>query len=247
MKTVILCGGRGTRLNEMGLAVPKALVPIGDRPLIWHLLKSFSSQGFSDFVFCLGFLGDKISEYVCTRPVSNMSNGGLNVDLDGSICSITLVDTGTDTNTGGRIKAVEASLAGEDTFIVTYGDGLSDVDLNMLREFHQGHGKTATLTAIHPTSNYGILDVDDAGTVRQFCEKPRMKEWVNGGFFVFNKSIFRYIDENSVLEREPLMTLSQQGELMAYRHNGFWKCMDTFKDSVEMNELWKNSAPWKTW
>ncbi len=230
MKTIILCGGRGTRLGEHGRSVPKALVRIGEEPIIWHLLKLYSHFGLTDFVICLGFLADEIRGYFEQR------SGKMAVQL---------VDTGLDTNTGGRIKKVQKYLDGEDTFCVTYGDGLADVDLEKLLVFHRSHGKIATLTAVHPVSNFGLLDVCPDGQVENFREKPILKEWVNGGFFVFERSVFDYLDNNSVLEGEPLMQLAEQGELMAYRHDGFWKCMDTYKDSIEFNQLWADSAPWR--
>lgn len=245
MKTVILCGGRGTRLDEMGKLVPKALVPIGDKPVIWHLMQIFASQGFCDFTLCLGYLGDKIKDYF--SEISDPSGGWAEVDLDITSCRIELVETGLDTNTGGRLKAVERNLINEREFFVTYGDGLANIDLVELLRFHRDHGKTATLTAVHPVSNFGLLELDEDGKVEHFREKPALREWINGGFFVFRGGIFARLTNDSVLEREPLESLAQQGELMAYRHSGFWKCMDTYKDNLEMNELWETHAPWKVW
>ncbi len=230
MKTVILCGGRGTRLGEHGKSVPKALVRIGEEPIIWHLLDLYSHFGLNDFVICLGFLADEIRGYFEERPTKTQ---------------VQLVDTGLDTNTGGRIKKVQEYLADEDTFCVTYGDGLADVDLEKLLAFHRSHGKIATLTAVHPVSNFGLLDVGPNGKVKNFREKPILKEWVNGGFFVFERAVFDYLDDDSVLEVEPLTRLAAEGELMAYRHDGFWKCMDTYKDSIEFNQLWADGAPWR--
>jgi glucose-1-phosphate cytidylyltransferase len=246
MKTVILCGGRGTRLNELGAAVPKALVPIGGKPVIWHLLNIFAAQGFNEFSLCLGYLGEKISGYFKDLG----TDGGqdpVRVSCDDLNCVVSLCDTGLDTNTGGRVTAIESHLGNESQFFVTYGDGLADIDLRGLLEFHRSHGKIATLTAVHPISNFGILELGPNGTVSDFHEKPRMREWINGGFFVFNRQIFDYLEADSVLEREPLEQLAQEGQLMAYRHGGFWKCMDTYKDNIEMNELWKEHAPWKIW
>jgi len=245
MKTVILCGGRGTRLDEMGKLVPKALVPIGGKPVIWHLMRIFASQGFCNFTLCLGYLGDKIKDYF--SEISNRSDGTVQVSLDGTTCQVALIETGLDTNTGGRLKAVEKSIINESEFFVTYGDGLADIDLDALLRFHRDHEKTATLTAVHPVSNFGLLELDADGTVQHFWEKPVLQDWINGGFFVFQNRIFEHLTSDSVLEREPLESLAEQGELMAYRHSGFWKCMDTYKDNVEMNELWKSHAPWKVW
>jgi glucose-1-phosphate cytidylyltransferase len=247
MKTVILCGGRGTRLNEMGVAVPKALVPIGGKPVIWHLMRIFTHFGFNEFILCLGYLGDNIRKYVSDISPTEKRDDMFSVDSDDLKCLVNLVDTGLDTNTGGRIKALEPLLEADDRFFVTYGDGLADVDLCALIEFHRLNGKVATLTAVHPVSNFGILELDTGSAVRDFKEKPVLENWINGGFFVFDKSIFGYIDNNSVLEREPLATLAKEGQLMAYKHSGFWKCMDTFKDNVELNELWETHPPWRMW
>jgi glucose-1-phosphate cytidylyltransferase len=249
MKTIILCGGRGTRLNEMGVAVPKALVPIGGKPVIWHLLRIFAERGFGDFVLCLGYLREKIEQYFneIAETNSKLERNRLRIASDGLNCTVQLVDTGLDTNTGGRIKILERELAREERFFVTYGDGLANVDLQGLLNFHLGHKKTATLTAVHPVSSFGILDLDSSFAVKEFKEKPVLESWINGGFFVFERKIFEYLTADSVLEREPLAKLAEKGELMAYRHTGFWKCMDTYKDNIELNELWQADAPWKVW
>jgi len=246
MKTVILCGGRGTRLNELGLAVPKALVPIGGKPLIWHLMRLYTSFGFDEFVLCLGYLQDQIRSFFGGDRALT-ADEIVDIDLDGLRCGVRLVDTGMDTNTGGRLKAIERLCGEDDSFFVTYGDGLSNIDLKKLLEFHNDHGKTATLTAIHPVSNFGILEMRDDSSVASFKEKPVLDDWINGGFFVFHRDIFRLLNENSVLEQAPLASLAKTSELMAYKHTGFWKCMDTHKDNVELNQLWESHAPWKVW
>ncbi len=233
MKTVILCGGRGTRLGENGATVPKALITIGGKPIIWHLLKIYSSFGHRDFILCLGYLGDQIKDYL----IENKEDW-----------NITFAETGLDTNTGGRIKRVEKYLDGEQDFFVTYGDGLANVNLDELQKFHQSHGKIATLTAIHPFSNFGIIKLSDENYVTEFHEKPRLKEWINGGYFVFNRTIFNYLNDDSVLEKEPLESIANNRELVAFEHLGFWKCMDTFKDNLEFNQLWDaGNADWKLW
>ena len=249
MKTVILCGGRGTRLNEMGVAVPKALVSIGGKPVIWHLLRIFAERGFDDFVLCLGFLREKIEQYFADIAVSteDKEDGRLHVSSEGLECSVQLVDTGLDTNTGGRLKTLESILSDEDRFFLTYGDGLADVDLKELLAFHIENRKKATLTAVHPVSNFGILEIDSHSAVREFKEKPILENWINGGFFVFERDIFDHLHADSVLEREPLSALAVEGELLAYKHSGFWKCMDTYKDNLEFNELWNAGAPWRIW
>ena len=243
MKTIILCGGRGTRLNEMGAAVPKALVPVGGKPVIWHLMRLYTSFGFDEFVLCLGYLQERIREYFG----ENSNDETVNVDIDGLKCRVRLVDTGQDTNTGGRIKAVEKFCENDERFFVTYGDGLADVDIRSLLNFHIEHRKTATLTAVHPVSNFGILELRDDSSISEFKEKPVVNDWINGGFFVFERHIFEYLNIASVLEQAPLATLAHNGDLMAYKHNGFWKCMDTYKDNVELNQLWESHAPWKVW
>ncbi len=233
MKTVILCGGRGTRLGEHGATIPKALIKIGGKPIIWHLLKNYSHFGHQDFILCLGFLGNKIKSYLAKNKED---------------WQIKRVATGLDTNTGGRIKRIEKYLADEEDFFVTYGDGLANVDLQKLLEFHKSHGRIATLTAVNPFSNFGLLKLDEENRVTEFQEKPRLKEWINGGFFVFKRSILKYLDENCILEKEPLERLAQERQLVAFQHTGFWKCMDTFKDNLEFNQLWESeNALWKVW
>jgi glucose-1-phosphate cytidylyltransferase len=234
MKTVILCGGRGTRLGEHGVSVPKALVDIGGKPIIWHLMKLYSSYGLNDFVLCLGYLGNSIREYFSESPQESWN--------------VTLADTGEDTNTGGRVKRVREMLDGDDNFSVTYGDGLSNVNLTDLIAFHRQHGRLATLTAVHPRSNFGLIKLDNAGAVTAFQEKPVISDWVNGGFFVFNRAVLNYLEDDSVLEREPLERLAGERQLIAYQHDGFWKCMDTFKDNLEFNQIWDSgNAAWKVW
>ena len=234
MKTVILCGGRGTRLGEHGVSVPKALIEIGGKPIIWHLMKLYSSYGLNDFVLCLGYLGDSIRKYFSENGQDDWK--------------VTLADTGEDTNTGGRIRRVRELLDGDENFSVTYGDGLANVNLSTLIAFHREHGRLATLTAVHPRSNFGLIKLDNAGAVTAFQEKPVISDWVNGGFFVFNRGVLDYLEDNSVLEREPLERLARERQLIAYQHDGFWKCMDTFKDNLEFNQIWDSgSADWKVW
>lgn len=262
MKTVILCGGRGTRLGEHGAYVPKALINIGGNPLIWHLLKIYSSYNFKDFVLCLGFLGNEIKRYFLEeqwmkgdftveggrRRNTTDTENHLGVDSAANDWRITFAETGLDTNTGGRLKKVEKYLAAEELFCVTYGDGLANIHLDRLVEFHKSHGRIATLTAVHPHSNFGLLKLDESDFVTEFQEKPPLREWINGGFFVFNRQIFQYLDENSVLERQPFERLAQEKQLVAFRHTGFWKCMDTYKDNIEFNQLWNEGEPaWKVW
>ncbi len=258
MKTIVLCGGRGTRLGEHGLSMPKALIEIGGRPVLWHLLKIYSHYGLNDFILCLGYLGDSIKRYFVDHQwlssdfTLRMSKTGdyqlVKHETHGEDWRITFADTGIETNTGGRIKRVEKYLSEEKTFCVTYGDGLADIDLTALINFHRIHGRIGTLTAVNPRSNFGYLKLNDEGAVTEFEEKPVLTDWINGGFFVFNREVFNSLTEDSVLERGPLEQLSETGQLMAYRHTGFWKCMDTYKDNVEFNQLWDaGEAGWKVW
>jgi glucose-1-phosphate cytidylyltransferase len=264
MKTVILCGGRGTRLGEHGTSVPKALIEIGGRPVLWHILKLYAHHGFNDFILCLGYLGDEIRGYFAqhyflkddpryyaelTPEMGRTRDSQLRLHrTNGEDWQITFADTGLDTNTGGRVKRVQGYVGDDEEFFVTYGDGLADVDLRALLRFHCEHGRLATLTAVNPRSNFGLLKLDAAGAVTKFEEKPVIHEWVNGGFFVFNRRVFDYLDPDAVLEQAPFERLARERQLMAFRHVGFWKCMDTYKDNLEFNQLWEaGRAAWKVW
>ncbi|HZS08258.1 MAG TPA: glucose-1-phosphate cytidylyltransferase [Blastocatellia bacterium] len=258
MKTVILCGGRGLRLGEHGASLPKALIEIGGRPVLWHLLKLYAHHGLSDFILCLGYLGDEIKRYFLehqwlysdfTLELKPESDYALHKHQTASEdWRITFAETGLDTNTGGRLKRIERYLGGDEEFCVTYGDGLADINLRELIEFHRRHQRPATLTAVNPRSQFGLLRMDESGAVTEFQEKPMIEQWINGGFFVFNRRVFDYLDDNSVLEREPLERLARERRLMAYRHSGFWKCLDTYKDHLEFNQMWDaGAAAWKVW
>lgn len=228
-QTVILCGGRGTRLREYTESLPKPLVEIGGRPILWHIMRMYAAQGFRDFVLALGYLGEQIER----------DFKGLAEDW-----RVAFVPTGPDTQTGGRIARVRAHVSSP--FFATYGDGLADVDLRSLLTFHRGHGRAATVTVVQPSLGFGLADVDAMGRVVRFVEKPRVNGWVNGGFFVFDERIFEYLGPDSVLEREPMERLAAAGQLMAFRHEGFWACMDTYKDHEELNALWMSGrAPWR--
>ncbi|MEP7272260.1 MAG: sugar phosphate nucleotidyltransferase, partial [Acidobacteriota bacterium] len=228
MKTVILCGGRGTRLGEHGTSVPKPLIEIGGQPILWHLLKLYSTFGLNEFVLCLGFLGDSIKRYflehhwLSTDFTLEMNHSGdyrlVQHERRGEDWKIAFVETGLDVNTGGRLKRVEAYLAGEEEFCVTYGDGLADIDLKELLKFHRQHGRLATLTAVHPRSNFGIISLDENGAVTEFHEKPIIQDWINGGFFVFNRRIFDYLTTDSILEGDPLQRIAAERQLIAYPH-----------------------------
>jgi glucose-1-phosphate cytidylyltransferase len=231
---VILCGGRGTRLREHTQTIPKPLVEIGGRPILWHVIRIYAVQGFQRFVLCLGHKGDLIRQFV--------RDDGLPEGLE-----IECVDTGEATPTGGRIAKVAERLAGE-RFCATYADGVADVDLHELLAFHEAHGALATMTVVQPELQFGVAELNGDGQVNGFSEKPRFEGWINGGFFCFEPGALDYIGEDSVLEREPLERLAAGGQLRAFRHAGFWDCMDTYKDAVMLNDLWaEGRAPWKLW
>jgi glucose-1-phosphate cytidylyltransferase len=258
MKVAILCGGKGTRLQERTESIPKPLIEIGGMPILWHIMKIYAHFGFNDFVLLLGYKGNKIKEYFVEAEAWRRNDFTLTTEPgsapriechqpEAEDWRITFVDTGLETNTGGRIKRAQRYLDGS-TFMVTYGDGVADIDLHALLDCHQQHGRLATVTAVRPLSQFGILRIDESGAVREFVEKPRMQDCVNGGFFVFEPDVFEYLDEDSVLEREPLEHLARDGQIMAYGHSGFWNCMDTYKDAVALDNLWNSKqARWKLW
>lgn len=255
MKTVILCGGKGTRLKEHAKETPKALIEIGDKPIVWHIMKSYSHYGYRDFILCLGYKGEKIEEYFLQHTADSLlkmavrgQDRFLEVNCDSAPWSVNLAYTGLTTNTGGRIKKIQHLVGDGGTFFATYGDGLADVNINALLEFHKQHGKIATLVAVTPFSQFGVLHIDQGGIITRFEEKPRSAQWINGGFFVFNQKVFDYLEETSVLEKEPFERLAQDGQLVAFRHSGCWACMDTYKDTLALNELWESGdAWWKIW
>jgi glucose-1-phosphate cytidylyltransferase len=231
---VILCGGRGTRLQEHTSSIPKPLVEIGGRPIVWHVIQIYAAQGFERFVLATGYMSEHMEQWVAEQDWPP----GVAVDC---------VDTGMDTPTGGRIHKLREALDGE-TFCVTYADGVADIDLDEALAFHHSHGALATVTVVRPRLQFGVAELDGDDRVHGFVEKPRAEHWVNGGFFCFEPGVFDYLTDSSVLEREPLEGLAADGQLSAFRHTGFWECMDTYKDSVELNDLWaQDHPPWKVW
>jgi glucose-1-phosphate cytidylyltransferase len=231
---VILCGGRGTRLRERTETVPKALVEIGGRPILWHVIGIYAAQGFERFLLATGYLGEMVQEFVAGEDWPR----GLSVE-----CAA----TGADTPTGGRLAKLGERLAGE-RFCATYADGVADVDLEALLSFHSGEGALATMTVVRPHLQWGVAELGEEGRVAGFVEKPRTEHWIKGGFLCFEPGALDYIEEDSVLEREPLRRLAADGELRAHRHEGFWDCMDTYKDAVVLNDLWaEGDPPWTTW
>ena len=256
MKVVILAGGYGTRITEESHLKPKPMIGIGDRPILWHIMKHYSHYGFNDFVICLGYKGYVIKEFfsdyfLYTSDVTfDLAKNEMQVHNNYSEpWKVTLVDTGLDTMTGGRVKRIQKYI-GNETFMLTYGDGVSDIDLNELVEFHKQKGKIATITAINPGHRFGAMEIDDNNQVMSFREKDKSDGGlINGGFMVLEPEFFNYLSGDSmILEKEPLENLSKEGQLVAYKHNGFWKCMDTLRDKNQLEEMWNNGqAPWKVW
>jgi glucose-1-phosphate cytidylyltransferase len=256
MKAVILAGGLGTRIAEESDTKPKPMVEIGGRPLLWHIMKSYAHHGIKDFIVCLGYKGYVIKEFFFNyhRHMSDMR-----IDLDsgehqilGSKSEdwrITLIDTGPETMTGGRLKRVAKYLDGE-TFCMTYGDGLSDIDIAAEVDFHRRQGKLATVLAVQPPGRFGVLNVDEQQVVKSFEEKPSDEiGWINGGFFVLEPAVIDYVDDDAVSwERAPLMRLAEDGQLSAFPHTGFWQPCDTLRDKRELEALWSSGrAPWRVW
>ena len=255
MKVAILAGGFGTRLAEETEIRPKPMVEIGGQPILWHIMKIYAHYGFKDFVIALGYKGEFIKKYIvdyCSLSNNltvNMKNGQVDrhdcSDLD---WTVQLIDTGLKTMTGGRIKQL-APYIGDDTFMLTWGDGLADIQLDKLLAFHRSHGKLATLTAVRPPARYGHLELD-GDQIKEFSEKPQTREgWINGAFFVLEPGVFDYIDGDSTQwEKEPLENLAADGQLMAYRHTSFWQCMDTLREKYILENYWiSGKAPWRIW
>jgi glucose-1-phosphate cytidylyltransferase len=231
---VILCGGRGTRLREHTQELPKPLVEIGGYPIVGHVIRLYAAHGFGRFLLATGYKGELIERFAAAErwPES---------------VSVQCVETGADTSTGGRIKLLAEHLAGEESFCATYSDGLADIDLAALLAYHEAHGALATVTVVRPELQFGVAELGDDGRVVGFREKPRSEHWINGGFFCMQAGCLDYLQADSVLERAPLQGLARDGQLRAYRHDGFWECMDTYKDAVALNDLWASgAAPWRT-
>ena len=231
MKAVILCGGKGTRLSEETVSIPKPMVKIGDKPILWHIMKSFSDYGISEFILAIGYKGNVIKK---------------NNKLFSEFKSVQIIDTGKETLTGGRILRLKKYLKEGENFFMTYGDGLSNINFSNLLDFHIGHKKKATVTAVHPPVRFGELNIEKEKVIK-FEEKPQVKAgWINGGFFVLNYDVLKYIkNDNTMFEREPLSNLSKEGELMAFKHKGFWQCMDTMRDKELLNKMFQQKKiPW---
>ena len=256
MKVVLLAGGLGTRLSEETSLRPKPMVDIGDKPILWHIMKIYSSYGFNDFVICLGYKGYIIKEYFANyflhQSDVTIDLGNNSIETHHSAAEpwkITLVDTGKDSMTGGRIKSIQ-SYVKDETFLLTYGDGVGDVDIKALIASHTKAKKMVTVTAVQPTGRFGALNLDNSGSVASFLEKPKGDgAWINGGFFVCEPGVFNYIDgADTIWEREPMERIAAEGHMHAYKHHGFWKPMDTLRDKQELDREWNSGiAPWKRW
>lgn len=253
MKVIILAGGFGTRFSEYTNILPKPMIPIGDKPILWHIMQTYAKFEHKDFYLALGYKAEVIKDYFLNY---RSLNADFTIDLDsGNVLShqldqvdwkVTLVNTGNTTMTGGRIKRMKKFI-GDEPFMLTYGDAVADINLDELLKFHRNHGKLVTMTAVRPAARFGELELEN-NIVKSFKEKPQMHEgWINGGFFIIEPGFFDFIDDDStLLEREPLEKATKLGQLMAYQHKGFWHCMDTKRDHDLLESLWKNGAPWKT-
>lgn len=257
MKVLILAGGLGTRLSEETDLRPKPMVDIGGKPILWHIMKLYSRYGHNEFVILLGYKGYYIKEYFAnyflhqSDVTIDLATNKMEIHNNSSEpWRITLLDTGADTMTGGRIQRAQPYV-GDETFMLTYGDGVSDVNIEDLLACHRAHGKAVTMTSVQPDGRFGTFDADERGQVTRFLEKPRGDgSWINGGFFVCEPTVFDYINSGdaTVFEQDPLQGLARDGELHTYRHNGFWKCMDTLRDKQDLNQMWQScNAKWKTW
>lgn len=257
MKVVILAGGLGTRISEESHLKPKPMIEIGEKPILWHIMKMYSHHGFNDFIICLGYKGYVIKEYFAHYFLhnSNITYDFTDINkrsIHNHCCEpwrVTLVDTGVNSMTGGRVKRIQPYV-GNETFMLTYGDGVSDVNIRDIFRFHQTHGKMVTVTTTQPIGRFGAMDMDNQCKVQRFMEKPKGDgSWINAGFFVIEPEFFDYIaDDSVILEREPLENVARDGELMGYKHNGFWQPMDTLRDKNYLEQLWQSGeAPWSKW
>lgn len=257
MKVVIFAGGKGTRISEESLLRPKPMIEIGGKPILWHIMKSYAAFGHTEFIICCGYKGWMIKEYFSNYF---MRNSDITVDLQNNSIEIhenksepfkvSLIDTGLETMTAGRLKRV-LKYTNNEMFMLTYGDGLCDVNINDLVDFHIKSGKTCTMTAIQASSRFGVLNIDDIGIIESFEEKPvNSGTWINGGFFVVNPTIHEYLEgdmDDIMWEREPMFRLAQNKDIAAYKHHGFWKCMDTLREKEELESMWENNPKWKNW
>ena len=257
MKVVIFAGGRGTRIAEESSLRPKPMIEIGGKPILWHIMKIYAAYGHTEFIICLGYKGWMIKEYFANYFLHNadmtvdLSNNSLQIHNNfAEPFKVSLIDTGLDTMTAGRLKRV-LPYVGNERFMLTYGDGVCDIDINELVKFHEGTGKICTMTAIQATSRFGVIKMEEDGTIDSFEEKPADSgTWINGGFFVIEPQIANYLKDDAddiMWERQPMDGLARDGQIAAYRHHRFWKCMDTLRDKEELEHLWQNEPFWKKW
>lgn len=257
MKTVIFAGGLGSRISEESHLKPKPMIEIGGRPILWHIMKMYANYGFNEFIVCLGYKGYLIKEYFMNYFIHNAD---ITVDLSTNSSTIhkensedfkiTLIETGLETKTAGRLKKIKKYIS-EDTFMLTYGDGVADIDIQSLVNFHHSHGKIATVTTVQPAGKFGVLSMNDSNIVEGFVEKPSIGgTWINGGFFVLNKKVFDYLEEDMeevMWEEQPMRNLVKDHQLASFKHHGFWKSMDILRDKVELERMWQNNPKWKVW
>lgn len=258
MKVVILAGGLGTRISEESHLKPKPMIEIGDKPILWHIMKIYSHYGYNDFVICCGYKGYMIKEYFadyylhCSDITFDFTDENKMI-IHNNVAEpwkVTLVDTGLNTQTGGRVKKIQKYI-GNEQFMLTYGDGVSNIDIKKLVEFHNKHGKLATMSAVQPGGRFGVLEINDGYSISRFAEKSKEDGgWINAGFMILEPEVFNYIDDrdDNIFERAPLENLASDGQLIAYKHNGFWQCMDTQRDKNHLENLWNSkNAAWKVW
>ena len=257
MKVVLFAGGKGTRISEESHLRPKPMIEIGGKPILWHIMKMYESYGHKEFIVCLGYKGYMIKEYFLNYYYHNAD---VTVDLEtnqvkvhknkAESFTVTLVDTGLETMTAGRLKQVQPYI-GDEEFMLTYGDGVCDIDMEEELKFHRSHGKICTMAIVQPGSRFGVIELDEKNVVQKFIEKPKEDgAWINGGFFIMKPEVFNYLHDDAddiMWERQPLEDLAKDGELVSYKHNGFWKCMDTLRDNHDLNDLWEGTPQWKNW
>lgn len=257
MKVVLFAGGKGTRISEESYLRPKPMIEIGGKPILWHIMKMYAAYGHNEFIVCCGYKGWMIKEYFVNYFLHNsdltVDIGNNNIEIHRSNSEnfkVTLVDTGLETMTAGRLKRV-LPYTNNEAFMLTYGDGVADVDMHALLDFHKSHGKICTMTTIQAGSRFGVVEIADNGDVKGFVEKPQDDgTWINGGFFIIEPQVAQFLHDDAddiMWERQPLDDLAKNGQIAAYRHKGFWKCMDTLRDKEQLEELWENKAPWKSW
>ena len=257
MKVVIFAGGKGTRISEESHLKPKPMIEIGGKPILWHIMKMYESYGHKEFIVCLGYKGYMIKEYFLNYYYHNadvtvdLENNQVKVHKNKSESfTVTLVDTGLETMTAGRLKQVEPYVGNEE-FMLTYGDGVCDIDMDEELKFHHAHGKICTMSIVQPGSRFGMIELDKNNVVQKFVEKPKEDgAWINGGFFIMKPEVFKYLHEGAddvMWERQPLEDLASDGELVSYKHNGFWKCMDTLRDNQDLNRFWDEGPKWRNW